>query len=553
MYGFGLGGPGSLASSAVPPSSLAAAAAEPIDDDEGVADDPRVILDQKDLWSRFYAIGTEMVITKAGRRMFPPFKVRLTGLDKRAKYIMLMDIVAADDCRYKFHNSRWLMAGKADPDSPKRMYIHPDSPMTGDQWMQKLVSFHKLKLTNNVTDKRYTILNSMHKYQPRFHLVRADKIDDNLTRRLFRTYIFKETEFIAVTAYQNERVTKLKIDHNPFAKGFRETGAGKRDKRPLGSAGSAAHQAARSPDYQHHPHAHLHNPHNPHQLHVSSQHHHLHLQQQQQQQQQQNLLHPSNHLLHNHSHNHTHNHNHSHSLSHNHHLGAPSVANSNNNNNTTQNLNNSMNLSSNGTHQQQQRHPALGSPKPPPPQSLQAPPPGPLGGLNLSPSQLSSFASTLNSLTQGAAGFYGAAGGMGGPPPPFAGPDGYPTHAAVALLALHLAQGNHHALSLVAPPPAPPSSAGSRASQPPAPQLPPFMATSKSGSGQPVDLHQQQHQANQFGLHRHQQPSQHNQHNSTNMNANMNNNGQFGGHNNNNNNQNQNDERKLTFAYIACN
>ncbi|XP_037535903.1 T-box transcription factor T-like [Nematolebias whitei] len=85
--------------------------------------------------------------------MFPPFKVRISGLDKKAKYILLMDIVAADDCRYKFHNSRWMVAGKADPEMPKRMYIHPDSPATGEQWMAKPVAFHKLKLTNNISDK----------------------------------------------------------------------------------------------------------------------------------------------------------------------------------------------------------------------------------------------------------------------------------------------------------------------------------------------------------------------------------------------------------------
>jgi hypothetical protein len=49
--------------------------------------------------------------------------------------------------------SHWVIAGKADPEMPKRMYIHPDSPTTGEQWMQKVVSFHKLKLTNNITDK----------------------------------------------------------------------------------------------------------------------------------------------------------------------------------------------------------------------------------------------------------------------------------------------------------------------------------------------------------------------------------------------------------------
>lgn len=157
-----------------------------------------------------------------------------------------------------------------------------------------------------------TILNSMHKYQPRFHIVRANDIM-KLPYSTFRTYVFPETEFIAVTAYQNEKVTsprhhphpspphthtntfnlivcaccssgctprywdmtlatgqmvyrtvrcilvsrtkkgllvdtgaalihvfflvlkitQLKIDNNPFAKGFRDTGNGRREKRYL--------------------------------------------------------------------------------------------------------------------------------------------------------------------------------------------------------------------------------------------------------------------------------------------------------------------------------
>jgi len=85
--------------------------------------------------------------------MFPPFKVKVAGLESRCKYILTMDIAAVDDCRYKFQNSCWLVAGKADPEMPKRMYIHPDSPATGEQWMSKPVSFHKLKLTNNISDK----------------------------------------------------------------------------------------------------------------------------------------------------------------------------------------------------------------------------------------------------------------------------------------------------------------------------------------------------------------------------------------------------------------
>eukprot|EP00064_Thunnus_orientalis_P003893 superscaffoldBa00000337_g3904 len=200
---------------------------------ETAEDEPKVHLEASDLWRQFHKCGTEMVITKSGRRMFPPLKARCTGMDRKAKYILLMDIVAADDCRYKFHNSRWMVAGKADPEMPKRMYIHPDSPATGEQWMSKVVNFHKLKLTNNISDKHgFTILNSMHKYQPRFHIVKANDIL-KLPYSTFRTYVFSETEFIAVTAYQNDKITQLKIDNNPFAKGFRDTGNGRREKRHL--------------------------------------------------------------------------------------------------------------------------------------------------------------------------------------------------------------------------------------------------------------------------------------------------------------------------------
>ncbi|KAL7062215.1 hypothetical protein AAHC03_01708 [Spirometra sp. Aus1] len=173
--------------------------------------------------------------------MFPPFKVKVSGLEKHTRYIMLLDVVSSDDCRYKFHNNQWLVAGKADPEMPKRMYIHPDSPATGEQWSQKIISFHKLKLTNNISDKHgFTILNSMHKYQPRFHLVKAKDVM-RLPYSTFRTFTFKETEFIAVTAYQNEMITQLKIDHNPFAKGFRDSGGGRRDKKRTPGGANKTH------------------------------------------------------------------------------------------------------------------------------------------------------------------------------------------------------------------------------------------------------------------------------------------------------------------------
>lgn len=54
--------------------------------------------------------------------------------------------------RYVYHSSKWMVAGNADSPVPPRAYIHPDSLASGDTWMRQVVSFDKLKLTNNELD-----------------------------------------------------------------------------------------------------------------------------------------------------------------------------------------------------------------------------------------------------------------------------------------------------------------------------------------------------------------------------------------------------------------
>jgi hypothetical protein len=53
------------------------------------------------------------------------------------------------------------------------------------------------------------VLNSMHRYQPRIHLVKwrehGGPITDLETEE-YRTYVFPESVFTAVTAYQNQLV-----------------------------------------------------------------------------------------------------------------------------------------------------------------------------------------------------------------------------------------------------------------------------------------------------------------------------------------------------------
>ena len=184
----------------------------------------KVKLQDMNLWKQFNSIGTEMIITKCGRRMFPSLRLSVSGLESSSKYIMVIDIIPADDNRYKYHNCEWIVSGKCEEHIGGRGYLHPDSPLSGSQWMKQVISFHKLKLTNNPFDKTgHIVLNSMHRYIPRLHIIEENN-------KTLNTFIFPEGMFTAVTAYQNEAITKLKIEYNPFAKGFRD-GQNRKDYR----------------------------------------------------------------------------------------------------------------------------------------------------------------------------------------------------------------------------------------------------------------------------------------------------------------------------------
>lgn len=83
----------------------------------------------------------------------------------------------------------------------------------------------------------------MRKYQPVVTVYTSENIIERVNNfclpqeRFIKIFEFcnRIQEFIAVTAYQNNRITALKITNNPYAKGFRD-GQNKR-KRSLSSTG----------------------------------------------------------------------------------------------------------------------------------------------------------------------------------------------------------------------------------------------------------------------------------------------------------------------------
>lgn len=145
--------------------------------------------------------------------MFPTLRVSFSGplrlIQPADRYGVLLDIVAVDCRRYRYayHRSSWLVAGKADPPPPARLYAHPDSPISAEVLRKQVISFEKVKLTNNEMDKngqvsiiqlfnRYVIFSSNFEYMFYFLLPKLFNVEVNkcnyclyyLSRKYTRNY-----------------------------------------------------------------------------------------------------------------------------------------------------------------------------------------------------------------------------------------------------------------------------------------------------------------------------------------------------------------------------
>ena len=63
-----------------------------------------------------YETNTNLII----RRMFPTVRSSVSGLEPAQQYFVLLDIVLAEDNRYKYTGKEWQGAGKAEPQLPAR-------------------------------------------------------------------------------------------------------------------------------------------------------------------------------------------------------------------------------------------------------------------------------------------------------------------------------------------------------------------------------------------------------------------------------------------------
>uniref|UniRef100_A0A3B3U4K6 T-box domain-containing protein n=1 Tax=Poecilia latipinna TaxID=48699 RepID=A0A3B3U4K6_9TELE len=221
-----------------------------------VCKDVKVTLDNNVMWNEFYKCRTEMILTKQGSRMFPYCRFRVTGLQSSRKYSLVMDVEPLDNSQYRWTGESWQVCRKAERHVRSKPFVHPDSPATGQHWMQSPVSFYRLKLTNNTSDQEGNIiLHPMHRYLPQLHVVQADKAieDFRLNGPNVLTFTFPQTEFITVTTYQNPQFTQLKVNYNPFVKKLKEDRVNTCGLRLKGNAGKDSNSYEGKTNTEQHP------------------------------------------------------------------------------------------------------------------------------------------------------------------------------------------------------------------------------------------------------------------------------------------------------------
>jgi hypothetical protein len=100
-----------------------------------------------------------------------------------------------------------LCACAGDPELDAPLPATPARDLYPATWRGHLLSFAHAQV----------ILNSMHRYQPRLHVIYIPPRGEvTNSEENFKTFIFTETKFTAVTAYQNHRVSmhsKYEISH----------------------------------------------------------------------------------------------------------------------------------------------------------------------------------------------------------------------------------------------------------------------------------------------------------------------------------------------------
>uniref|UniRef100_A0A1I7SZ97 T-box domain-containing protein n=1 Tax=Caenorhabditis tropicalis TaxID=1561998 RepID=A0A1I7SZ97_9PELO len=177
---------------------------------------PEVTLERSEDWRKLHEQTNEMMVTNAGRELFPRPQYKIQNLDWGAAR---KTFIGDDD-----ESNEIFMESRSGSDLMRQSVLFEYAKIynVGDE-RRKESAAKKLRVEKAMPTKGKRLIRTTRKMRVQPHCRYIPELTiyedrGNGVRNKIKSYVFDETEFIVVTCYKNQMVRKLKSSWNPFVR-----------------------------------------------------------------------------------------------------------------------------------------------------------------------------------------------------------------------------------------------------------------------------------------------------------------------------------------------
>ncbi|EFO94642.1 hypothetical protein CRE_19614 [Caenorhabditis remanei] len=187
----------------------------------------KVTLHDSKLWKAFHVLDNEMVTLPNGRQIFPTLHYDVAGLPHSANYIFGLKLQRVNkNYLMEYRGGEWKETGKSVKADLESNEIF--AGVMGGGVNFKNARIQSLRRYNTKgkdkeesqkpkgdQNKDISLFVTSHcRYTPILSVYYMQSSE----KKFLKSFVFKETQFVAVTGYKNDAVRKLKTNKNPFAR-----------------------------------------------------------------------------------------------------------------------------------------------------------------------------------------------------------------------------------------------------------------------------------------------------------------------------------------------
>uniref|UniRef100_A0A1I7SZ96 T-box domain-containing protein n=1 Tax=Caenorhabditis tropicalis TaxID=1561998 RepID=A0A1I7SZ96_9PELO len=201
---------------------------------------PDVTLESHKDWKKLHEQTNEMMVTNAGRELFPIPQYKIRNLDESKMYVLGLKLRLQENAYLERRGDKWRAARKTfiGVEDSNEIFLESHS---GSDLMRQSVLFEYAKLYNVGNERKKEAATKKPKVEKeiptkgrRFiRTTRKMKVQTNCryipeltiyedcgngVLNKIHSYVFEETEFIVVTKYNNQTIRQLKSSWNKFVR-----------------------------------------------------------------------------------------------------------------------------------------------------------------------------------------------------------------------------------------------------------------------------------------------------------------------------------------------